>query len=27
VRDMARSTQEIVPRERALAHLKEKTNG
>jgi histidyl-tRNA synthetase len=27
VRDMARSTQENVPRERALAHLKEKTNG
>jgi histidyl-tRNA synthetase len=27
VRDMARSTQEDVPRERALEHLKEKTNG
>jgi histidyl-tRNA synthetase len=26
VRDMARSTQEDVPRERALEHLKEKTN-
>jgi histidyl-tRNA synthetase len=25
VRDMARSTQEDVPRERALEHLKEKT--
>jgi histidyl-tRNA synthetase len=27
VRDMARSIQEDVPRERALEHLKEKTNG
>ena len=27
VRDMARSTQEDVPRERALEHLKEMTNG
>jgi histidyl-tRNA synthetase len=27
VRDMARSTQEDVPRERALEHLKERTNG
>ena len=27
VRDMARSTQEDVPRERALEHLKEKANG